>query len=246
MGLLADLRTLRHLIWGAVEGESHAARLESFYRPQAGNYDRFRQRMLQGRRELFEAIAIPPHGVWLDLGGGTGHNLQYLGRRLHSLRKVYVVDLCPPLLDVARQRIREHGWTNVEAVHGDATSFAPPEQPVDAATFSYSLTMMEDWFAALDHAASLLAAAGVIGVVDFYVSRKHPQAGLTRHAWWARTLWPAWFAADNVFLSPDHLPFLRRRFETLRLEERTARLPWLPLVRAPYYLFVGRRRDRWP
>jgi hypothetical protein len=48
-------------------------------------------------------------------------------------------------------------------------------------------------------------------------------------------------ATDNVFPSGDHLPFLQRHFETVRLEERVTQLPYVPLLRTPYYLFIGRK-----
>jgi S-adenosylmethionine-diacylgycerolhomoserine-N-methlytransferase len=77
--------------------------------------------------------------------------------------------------------------------------------------------------------------------VDFYVSRKHPAAGRQRHSWFTRTIWPAWFATDNVFLSPDHLPYLASRFAPLRLDERRGRLPFVVGARVPYYLFIGKK-----
>ena len=49
-----------------------------------------------------------------------------------------------------------------------------------------------------------------------------------------------WFAADNVFLSPDHLPYLQKHFATVRIEEHRAKVPYIPLIRVPYYTFVGR------
>ncbi len=54
-------------------------------------------------------------------------------------------------------------------------------------------------------------------------------------------MWPLWFGSDNVFLNPDHLPYLLSRFETVSLSQRRGKLPYLPLVRAPHYLFVGRK-----
>jgi len=45
-----------------------------------------------------------------------------------------------------------------------------------------------------------------------------------------------------VFLSADHVPFLRRHFEPLSYAERRAGIPYLPLLRVPYYTFVGRKR----
>ena len=38
--------------------------------------------------------------------------------------------------------------------------------------------MIPDWFAAVDHAWRLLRPGGTIGVVDFYVGRKHPEVRL--------------------------------------------------------------------
>jgi S-adenosylmethionine-diacylgycerolhomoserine-N-methlytransferase len=241
MGLLSDLRLLYHLTLKPIRGGTHAARLESFYRGQAQNYDAFRRRLLPGRDVLCSAIDAPRDGIWVDMGGGTGASLEYLGERLQHLSKVYVVDLSPSLLAVANARIAQHGWQRVQTVEADATVFRPEEGYADVVTFSYSLTMIPDWFAAVEHALSLLRVGGLLGVVDFYVARKHPVDGLVRHGWWTRHFWPAWFAADNVFLSPDHVPFLHRHLEVLHFEQRRAKVPYLPWVRAPYYTFVGRK-----
>jgi S-adenosylmethionine-diacylgycerolhomoserine-N-methlytransferase len=109
-------------------------------------------------------------------------------------------------------------------------------------TFSYSLTMIPDWFAAIENALAILKPGGVIGVVDFYVGRKYPTDGLARHGWITRTFWPTWFAMDNVFPSPDHVPFLHRHFDVLHFQEHKAKVPYIPFLRMPYYLFVGRKR----
>lgn len=241
MSLWSDLKVLYHMAVSPIRGGSHAERLESFYRGQAEAYDDFRARLLQGRRELMEQLPTPAGGVWVDLGGGTGANAAALGPRLSELGRYYVVDLSPSLLARARQRAAREGWDNVVAVEADATTWRPAEGQADVATFSYSLTMIPDWFAALEHAHALLKPGGWIGVVDFYVARKYPADGLARHPWSTRAFWPLWFARDNVFLSPDHLPYLRRRFHTVQLQERRAKLPYLPLLRAPYYWFVGRK-----
>ena len=241
--LFADLKILYHMALKPVRGKDHAARLESFYSGQAKNYDDFRERLLHGRQELWQAIETPVNGTWIDLGGGTGSNLEYFGERLSQLKKVYLVDLSPSLLQVADQRIATNGWSNVETVEADATCFQPPSDPVDVITFSYSLTMIPDWFAAIQHALSLLRPGGMIGVVDFYVSRKHPANGHRRHGWFNRNFWPLWFGSDNVFPSPDHVPFLHRHFTPVHFVEARGKVPYLPFVRAPYYSFVGQKRD---
>jgi S-adenosylmethionine-diacylgycerolhomoserine-N-methlytransferase len=102
--------------------------------------------------------------------------------------------------------------------------------------------MIPDWFAAIENAIAMLKPGGTLGVVDFYVSRKYPSDGLARHRWLTRTFWPTWFAMDNVFPSPDHVPFLHRHLDVLHFEEHKAKVPYIPLMRMPYYLFVGRKR----
>ena len=150
--------------------------MESFYRGQATGYDDFRARLLPGRKQLYEALKVPEGGRWIDMGGGTGSNLEFLADRLPKLSELFLVDLSPSLLNVARQRVAERGWSNVRICQADATSFRPPCELVDVVTFSYSLTMIPDWFAALEHAWRLLKPGGRIGVVDFYVSRKYAAA----------------------------------------------------------------------
>lgn len=246
MPLAADLKLLYKLALAPIRGASHAERLESFYREQADHYDRSRAGLLHGRRELMELLPVPDAGVWVEMGGGTGENLEHLGEHRARLSKVYVVDLSPSLLDIARRRKDSSGWSNVEIVQADATTFAPPAGPVDVVTFSYSLTMIPDWFAAIDRAWELLRPGGTIGVVDFHVSRKHPAPGRTRHPWPARAFWPAWFARDNVFLSPDHVEYLHHRFEPVHFSEHRAGIYHLSAPRIPYYQFVGTKTPETP
>jgi S-adenosylmethionine-diacylgycerolhomoserine-N-methlytransferase len=242
--LRSELSILYHLLLKPVRGRDHAERLESFYAGQADEYDAFRRRLLPGREDLYRRIAAPDGGTWVDLGGGTGANLEVIGPRIERLGKLYVVDLSPSLLAVARRRVRQRGWSRVQTIEADACRFRPPDRPADVVTFSYALTMIPDWFAAMENARAMLAPGGLIGVVDFYVSRKYPAPGHVRHGWAARTFWPAWFGCDNVFLSPDHVPALHHMFEPLRFFEGRAAVPYLPLGRVPYYAFVGRKADR--
>jgi S-adenosylmethionine-diacylgycerolhomoserine-N-methlytransferase len=238
---LSDLKTLFHLAMKRNKGRNHVERLENFYAGQADGYDDFRRRLLHGRRELFSAIPIAGQGVWVDLGGGTGSNFEAFGEQIGKIGKGYVVDLSPSLLSVAKRRISRNGWKNVVVAQDDAAAFRPAEGAADVVTFSYSLTMIPNWFSAVENAWLMLKPGGRIGVVDFYISRKHPATPMKRHGRLTRAFWPLWFGIDNVFLSPDHLPFLSSRFETLHLVENRAKVPYLPFGRAPYYLFIGKK-----
>ncbi|QGV82061.1 class I SAM-dependent methyltransferase [Streptomyces ficellus] len=238
MGLRSDLRTIRHMVFPRVAGETPAERMESYYRSTAGDYDAFRERLLHGRRELMARLPTAPGAHLVDMGAGTGNNITYLGERHRKeCRRITLVDVSASMLEVARRRVERSGWDNVETVLASATDYRPADGQADIVVFSYALTMMPDWFTAVDHARAILRPGGTIAVCDFYVARKQP-AGGARHAAWRRHLWPAWFSHNNVFLSPDHLPYLRARFTPTHVRESLSSVPYLP-AKVPYYLFTG-------
>ncbi len=241
MSLFSDLKILYHLALRPVRGKNHAERMENFYSGQAEAYDDFRRRLLHGREQLFQQIPVVDDCVWVDMGGGTGANLEFIRDTVPQLQSAYVVDLATSLLDVANARFSKAGWSHVKAIEGDATRWRPEEGYADVVTFSYSLTMIPDWFAAIENALSILKPGGAIGVVDFYVSRKHAAPPRVKHGWFTRTFWPTWFASDNVFPSPDHLPFLLNHFEQVWLQESRSKVPYIPFIRTPFYQFVGRK-----
>ena len=68
----SELRVLVHLAVHPVIGDTHKARLESFYGHQAGDYDAFRKRLLTGREELIadmdDRIRLPQYGGSVHIG----------------------------------------------------------------------------------------------------------------------------------------------------------------------------------
>lgn len=69
---------------------------------------------------------------------------------IKSFDAVYLIDLCEPLLQVARKRFAAKGWSNVIVLCQDATQFTLPEWKngkdpkgsVGFITMSYSLSMV--------------------------------------------------------------------------------------------------------
>jgi S-adenosylmethionine-diacylgycerolhomoserine-N-methlytransferase len=128
----------------------------------------------------------------------------------------------------------------VRVVEADAVTYRT-EVPADCVYFSYSLTMIPDWRAAIDNALAMLRPGGVLGVVDFYVSDRRPEPGMIKHGVLTRHFWPRWFAHDGVHPNAQHLRHLRSMFPEHDLREARAPVPYLPGLRVPYYVFVGRR-----
>jgi len=236
--LLADSRVLWRMLRGLPRGGSAAERLQAFYAPQAARYDAFRKRLLHGREELLRRLPAGAGDIVVELGCGTGENLERLGTRRAGLRRLILVDLCPALLEQARARAAR--LANVEIVEADIARFRPP-QPVDCVYLSYALTMVEDWRAVIANAVAMTKPGGTLGVVDFYVSPAEPERGGIRHSAWERWLWRRWFAHDGVRLDPGHMAQLATALPDYRLFERRGKVPYLPGVTAPYYLFIGRK-----
>ena len=229
--LAADARVLLRMLRGMPAGADTQSRLQAFYAPQAPAYDAFRERLLHGRAELIAASICPR-----SLRGRTGrrHRTQpgIFRRAPPTFAQVTVVDLCPSLLALARARCQRHGWGQVRCIEADATRYGP-EAPVDAVYLSYALTMIPDWFSALDNALAMLKPGGVIGVVDFTVSPA--QSAL------ARRFWTLWFGHDGVRLNRAHVEALTACLPKHRLSEHRAPVPYLGGLKVCYYRFIGTR-----
>ena len=227
------------MLRGLPRSGSPAERLQAFYAPQAGRYDAFRKHLLHGREELIDRLPAKAGDIVVELGCGTGENLERFGGRLAGLRRLILVDLCPALLEQARARADR--LANVAVVEADITRFRPPE-PVDCVYLSYALTMVEDWRAVIANAFTMIRPGGTLGVVDFYVSSARPAACGIRHPAWERWLWRRWFAHDGVRLDPDHMAQLANAMPECQVFERRGKVPYLPGMTAPYYIFIGRKR----
>ncbi|CAF0963360.1 unnamed protein product [Didymodactylos carnosus] len=241
--LFNEIQTIYHIVLSPIYGNTHRERLESFYVSQAKNYDSYRKKLLCCRETLLNKI--PVGGIWIDMGGGTGFNIEYMSKldRLKYYTKVYLVDLSPSLLQVAIKRVEKNGWTNVEIIEADATIWQPKEQKIDLVTFSYSLTMIPDWFLAIENAKNILKFDGHIGVADFYVSRKYPEHGFKSHSWFQRVFWMVFFGFDNVNLSSDHLCYLNSHFETNEIIETLSSVPYIPFLKLPQYVYIGQNNS---
>ncbi|THH30331.1 hypothetical protein EUX98_g3843 [Antrodiella citrinella] len=222
-----------------------------------------------GAAHLREMQASDPGGrlVWVDIGGGTGpsslirfNNVKTLtfvspliGFNIESMERffpisnfdaVYLVDLCEPLLDIARKRFARRGWNNVHVICADASSFVLPEPgwsngreakgSLSFVTLSYSLSMK-----------------GIFGVVDFYTAGRSSSQTLHERAiggsgkecgWISRWFWQIWFDFDHVSLGPQRRDYLEYKFGTIKSYNGRNRFVLPFIVRIPYYIWLGRCR----
>ncbi|KAK3638684.1 hypothetical protein LTR56_006691 [Elasticomyces elasticus] len=186
--------------------------LESFYSSQASVYDATRSKLLQGREDMLALVAaqvkhrreqgqITQKPIWVDIGGGTGWNIESMLQQLDVptfFHAVYLVDFSTSLCEIARKRFERLGWKNVHVICEDARIFrlgdyeagidetkrdfsigqsiynedAQDTVGADLLTMSYSLSMIPEFHPAIDSVTNLLAPNGIVGVVDFYVQNQ--------------------------------------------------------------------------
>jgi len=228
---MTDLRVLAALLRGMPQSGPLAERLDAFYAPQAARYDAFRRQLLRGRDDLVAELRPRAGSRLLELGAGTGQTLDYLGDAARDLESIELVDVCPSLLAKARER--SQGLGNVRVVEADATTYRPASPP-DIVLFSYSLSMMPEWQRALANARAMLAPGGRIGIVDFFVDSD-------RHGRVASAFWRRWFGHDGVRVDNATLTGARAQLKEQFLIEGRTPLPYLPILRVPYFVFVGSR-----
>ncbi len=130
---------------------------------------------------------------------------------------VYLVDLSPSLLNIAKKRFERLGWNNVTVICQDARTFKlEGGAQADLITMSYSLSMIPDFYSVVDSLSTLLSPRGIMGVCDFYVqsivdvqTRNYTGGVVNRHVnWLGRVFWRAWFDTDRVGLEAARRDYL--------------------------------------
>lgn len=166
------------------------ALMNSIYRHQRHIYDLTRKYYLLGRDRLIAELAPPQGGIVLEIGCGTGRNLIKAARRYpHAL--FYGLDISAEMLETARREIARAGLQDrVKVAEADATSFDPNalfnRAAFDCVFFSYALSMIPDWEAALRQGYTVTRPGGRLVVVDFGEQAKLPGWFRRLLTWWLR------------------------------------------------------------
>jgi len=165
----------------------HSALMDGVYRRQRHFYDVTRKFFLLGRDRLIADLAPPPGARVLEIGCGTGRNMIVAARRYPQAR-FCGIDISEQMLTTARQSIARVGLEGrITLAQGDATGFDAQAlfgaAAFERVFFSYSLSMIPDWRAALAQGAAATAPGGALQVVDFGRQEGLPgvaKAGLRR------------------------------------------------------------------
>lgn len=172
----------------------HAARMDGIYGLQRHFYDLTRKYYLLGRDRLIARLDIPVKGTALEIGCGTGRNIALAARR-YPTAKLHGVDISSEMLRTAEAKLdRLIARDAVRLAQGDATRFEAArlfgQSQFDRVWFSYTLSMIPEWQAALHHGGNLVAPGGSLHIVDF-----GQQSGLPG---WFRSMLRVWLLRFHV------------------------------------------------
>lgn len=167
--------------------DRQAEAMDRMYRFTRHVYDLTRKPYLLGRDRMIAGLAVPEGGTVLEMGCGTGRNLIAVAGR-HPSARLYGFDISAEMLRTAKANIDRAGLAHrIRIARGDATAFDAGREfgiaAFDRVYFSYTLSMIPDWAAALCEGHRLTAPGGRLGVVDFGEGRGLPaplRAGLWR------------------------------------------------------------------
>lgn len=200
--------------------------MNRYYGLQSRFYDLTRWAFLFGRRQIVTDLDLSTGENVMEIGCGTGVNLKTIRSAVGDEGTIVAVDCAAPMIERARARVRRQEWRNIEVVENEYGR--APVRPgwADAVVFSYSLSMIPDWEAALDCAREELVPGGRIGVVDFCLSHKNLR---TRS-------FLRWMDLNHVRLDRPYQREFSNRFEPqlYKIDSGIAGL-WA------YFRFVGRR-----
>jgi ubiquinone/menaquinone biosynthesis C-methylase UbiE len=237
--LLSDIKTfLSMTLYPLITTKkNHQEDLYNFYKTQSKYYDNYRNRMLHGRQKLMTTIPFKKQSVYIDIGGGTGCNLEYIKSIIELFDVVYIIDICEPLLIIAQEKLKKLNLDHkVKLILADINTLDIKTLPkADVVTFCYSLTMIPNWKQSLHVCNDLLKENGTIGITDFTVI---PEMNCVNKYFWQKT-----FKQDGVNLTYDHITYASNIFKRQYLDVEYGDFPLLPscLFSCPYYMFIGNK-----
>ena len=143
--------------------------MDAIYARQRHFYDLTRKYYLLGRDRLIARLEVPAGGTVLEVGCGTGRNLIAVAKRYPNAQ-LFGLDISEAMLTTARAKVAAAGFADrIILKQADATNFDPAalfgHASFDRVFFSYTLSMIPDWQAAIAQGAK--ATGGVLHLVDF-------------------------------------------------------------------------------
>jgi S-adenosylmethionine-diacylgycerolhomoserine-N-methlytransferase len=184
--------------------KEQALAMDRMYRFTRHIYDITRAYYLLGRDRMLSQVQTGPGTATVEVGCGTARNLIKLARRPQP-GLLCGLDASQEMLDtaaasIARAKVPAEGNEPIRLKQGlaedlDAAAMFGRTEPFDTVFFSYCLSMVPTWPAAIEAALANLKPGGKLLIVDFWDQADLPRlfaAGLKK-----------WLALFHVHYRPE-------------------------------------------
>jgi SAM-dependent methyltransferase len=114
------------------------------YRQRADVYDYELAFFEPIREEAVACLQLAEGATVLDVGCGTGLSFGLLQDRVGRRGRIVGIEQSPEMMAKARQRVREHGWKNVELVCAPAATARTRARVADAALFHFTHDVLRE------------------------------------------------------------------------------------------------------
>ena len=157
-----------------IEGPERAAYVREMFGQISGRYDRMNRLIAFGqdrswRRQAVSAAALPPGGLLLDVGSGTGDIALEALQRDATLR-VMAVDFSSQMMQVGRRR---PGGQKIFWCHTDALELPFPDATFDAVTSGYLVRNVIDVRRAFEEQMRVVKPGGRVVCLETSPARRN-------------------------------------------------------------------------
>ncbi|HJU86368.1 MAG TPA: methyltransferase domain-containing protein [Gemmatimonadota bacterium] len=156
--------------------------IEELYSREAEGYDAgiaavrriFGSRYLEHLADAVDELGVEPGETVVDLACGTGLNFERILARNGESGRLIGVDLTAAMLEKAAERVRRHGWRNVDLVHADAADYEFPPGVMRILSTA-GITLVAEYDEVIARAARSLSPGGRMVLYDFKIPENWPE-----------------------------------------------------------------------
>jgi demethylmenaquinone methyltransferase/2-methoxy-6-polyprenyl-1,4-benzoquinol methylase len=124
--------------------EAHLERSRRVWDRWSDHYDRSEADFAPMREKAIDYLSLQSGDTVLDVGCGPGVNFESLRDAVGPDGYVLALDYSPAMVERARARVEDRGWTNVEVREADATTTDLESGRFDAAIATLSMSVLPD------------------------------------------------------------------------------------------------------
>jgi demethylmenaquinone methyltransferase/2-methoxy-6-polyprenyl-1,4-benzoquinol methylase len=217
--------------------------IQAHYASGARNYDAY-VRLFQAlgmrigdyRSRAVELLQLGRGARVVELGCGTGSNFSLLEEQIGPKGRLIGVDNSPEMLALARRRVDDSGWSNIELIESDIIAYEFPAG-IDGVLASGVFGYIAEYDRVIERASRALVSTGRLVILDG-TRPEHLPTPLYKLA----MLLARRFGVTGEYLDRPTWESTQRHFRECALERKYGGMIYLCSGRMPR----RRRPDRYP